>query len=568
MGAAARKIHGLLPNMTFQRLTVFLIAALTLSACTNIATVREVTPRYLPPAQTQPGAPGAQALEKAVTALSVAPALEKKTPLSAGERYASALQSAAEELEKHPGNAEARHIYNFSLERIFSLIRARKYPAWAAPFQMGRYTLCLHGVPRDGWDPKIYDFLPDDQVEIGGRYIKERVVRDGLGATLVAIGREPKKNHRKDFSMSRTYYGVTAIARFRGNRCEVSFHDPVDESTVKLGGHTYPLAADFTTSLAILLTRELPEKLGILRLLDPDKYGDDAQMIRLRPYSDERIPLLLVHGLMDTPATWVPLVNAMRADPELRRRYQVWVYSYPSGYPYPYTAALLRRELDRAKIAFPRHKPIVAVGHSMGGIVTRLMLTDSGDKVWDAYFHKKPSAIRMSAREKALMQDMLIFKSRDDIARAVFLNSPHRGAVLAGNWVGKIGRKLIRVPKLMISIGDAVRQVVMLSQGGLAYEDLPTSIDSLTATNLFVKTVGKLPLNPRIPFHSIIGDRGKPKAQLNPERGSDGFVPYWSSHLEGAQSEKIIPSNHTGHQSPEGIAEVLRILHLHLKTVR
>lgn len=557
--------------MTFPRPIALLLAALTLSACTNIATVREVTPHYVPVAAVAPAAAsghGFPALQNATGSLTAAPALERKAPAAAGEQYAAALQSAAGELARHPGNEEARHIYNFALDRLFSLIRAQKYEPWAKPFQLGRYTLCLHGVPRDGWDPNVFDFLPDDQVEIGGRYIKERVVRDGLGATLVAIGRQPKKDYLKDFSLSRTYYGVTAIAEFRGNRCEISFHDPIDEEKVKFAGHTYPLAGDFTTSLAILLTRELPERLGLLRLLDPDKYADDARLMRLRPYNDDRIPLLLVHGLLDTPATWVPLINAMRADPELRKRYQVWVYSYPSGYPYPYTAALLRRELDRAKIAFPRHKPIVAVGHSMGGIITRLMLTDSGDKIWDAYFHKTPPEVRMSAREKALMKEMLIFKSRDDIARAVFLNSPHRGAVLAGNWVGKIGRRLIRVPKMMISLGDALRQVLTLSQGGLAYEDLPTSIDSLTATNLFVKTVDNMPLNPRIPYHSIIGDRGKANAREHPELGSDGFVPYWSSHLEGAQSEKIIPSNHTGHQSPEGIAEVLRILHLHLRTPR
>ncbi|RYD36456.1 MAG: alpha/beta fold hydrolase, partial [Verrucomicrobiaceae bacterium] len=377
-----------------------------------------------------------------------------------------------------------------------------------------------------------------------------------------------ERNFLKDFSMARNYYGVTAVAEFRGAHCGISFHDPVDDSKVRMGPHTYTLAADFTTSLAILLSKELPEKLGILRLLDPGKYADSARMIRLRPYNDDRIPLLLVHGLMDSPATWVPLINALRADPELRSRYQVWAYSYPSGYPYPYTAALLRRELDRAKIVFPNHKPIVAVGHSMGGIITRLMLTDSDDAVWDAYFHRSPDRVRMSAKQKSLMEEMLIFQSRDDIARAVFLNSPHRGAEMAGNWVGKLGRKLIRVPKLMISLGDAVRQVITLSEGGMAYEDLPTSIDSLTPNNLFVKTVVALPLNPRIPFHSIIGDRGKPKARANPELGSDGFVPYWSSHLEGARSEKIISSNHTGHQSPEGITEVLRILHLHLKTTR
>jgi hypothetical protein len=48
-----------------------------------------------------------------------------------------------------------------------------------------------------------------------------------------------------------------------------------------------------------------------------------------------------------------------------------------------------------------------------------------------------------------------------------------------------------------------------------------------------------------------------------PEQGG-GVVAYWSSHLDGAQSTRIVPSGHGTHQNPEGIAEVRRILLLHL----
>ncbi len=80
------------------------------------------------------------------------------------------------------------------------------------------------------------------------------------------------------------------------------------------------------------------------------------------------------------------MINALRSDHEVREHYQFWVFSYPSGYPYPYSAALLRKELDGVDHVFPDHKPIVLVGHSMGGTISRLMITDSGDKIWIAYF--------------------------------------------------------------------------------------------------------------------------------------------------------------------------------------
>lgn len=540
------------------RLPVFLFVVLTLCGCSRIAVLKEVNPVFKLSPEVSVD------IDSHTKAFREATQYEKKDPGRAGESYLGALENLSADLEKNPKSEVTRRAYNFALDRMFSLIRAQDYQAWSKPMVFGRYQFTWKAAPRAGWLPNTYEFLPADQVEVGGDYLQHMAVRDGLGATLVAIGRTEKKDFRANFSQARTYYGVTAVARFRKNVCEVSFHDPLDQDTVTLGSHTYPLAADFTTPLAVLLTRERPEKLGLVRLLDPDKYSETARLSRLRPYDQERIPLLLVHGLLDTPATWVPMVNALRADPLIRKKYQIWVYSYPSGYPYPYSASLLRKELDRLHDVFPNHKPMVYVGHSMGGMIGRLMVSDSGDAIWEAYFHDKPSHINMSPREKKLMEDMFIFKTRPDISRAIFICTPHRGADMAGGWIGRLGRKLVKVPQTMIQIGDALRQIVTLSEGGLAYESLPTSIDTLTPTNSFVKTVDSLPISPRIPYHSIMGDRGHAKAKLHPETGSDGFVPYKSSHLPGASSELIIPSNHSGHQSPEGIAEVIRVLKLHL----
>ena len=47
---------------------------------------------------------------------------------------------------------------------------------------------------------------------------------------------------------------------------------------------------------------------------------------------------------------------------------------------------------------------------------------------------------------------------------------------------------------------------------------------------------------------------------------SDGVVPYWSSHLPQARSEKIVSSNHTVQQNPEAIDEVARILREHVRS--
>jgi hypothetical protein len=82
------------------------------------------------------------------------------------------------------------------------------------------------------------------------------------------------------------------------------------------------------------------------------------------------------------------------------------------------------------------------------------------------------------------------------------------------------------------------------------------SLVFLRAKSPLLMAILKLPLKKSIPYHSIIGDRGKGDT---PE-SSDGVVPYWSSHLPGAASEKIVPSGHGANEHPEGIEELRRIL--------
>jgi hypothetical protein len=77
-----------------------------------------------------------------------------------------------------------------------------------------------------------------------------------------------------------------------------------------------------------------------------------------------------------------------------------------------------------------------------------------------------------------------------------------------------------------------------------------------------VKAINTIPITPGIPYHTIMGDRGKGDAP----NSSDGVVPYWSSHMKGAQSELIVPSGHAAHQNPQAIEEVRRILKLNARS--
>ncbi len=531
------------------------LLACALTACSTYSSVKLVRPRVLPEG------PGRALLAKAF-------GHDRREPLAAIGEYLSVVQSAQRTLRKQPGDAAARSEYNFALGRVIQTLSEAKLDPWSTPLRVpapngGEFVLTHRRDPRPEWNPALYEFTTADQFDVRGTYVRERSMKAGIGAPVVAVGRAQRETSRADFGMSRVYYGVTAVASFDdGGRCEIRFEDPLSTEAVRFNGRVTPLAADFTVPLAVMLDREDPKKLELARLLRPGKYEETARISRLQPYDPSKAVVLCVHGLMDSPATWAPLINSLRADPEIRRRYQFWFYSYPSGYPYPHSAAILRRQLDAAQQRFPLKRKMVVIGHSMGGMISRLLITDSRDRVWNALFDQPPEQTRLSATTRQMLTEATIFRHRPEIGRAIFIAAPHRGSDMASDWIGRLGSRLVSSPTALVKAGVELTAHMSLDPTSLGLRRMPNSVDTLSPKNRFVKALDTIPpTEAGIPFHSIIGDRGKGgnADHTRPVR-SDGFVPYWSSHLEGAQSELIVPSGHSAHQHPAAIAEVRRIL--------
>ena len=323
---------------------------------------------------------------------------------------------------------------------------------------------------------------------------------------------------------------------------------------------TFPLAADFGAPTAMLIARERPERLGLSRVMNPEAYADTALLTRLQQFDPARTPVIFVHGLQETGASWAPMIDSLRTDPVIRKHYQFWYFSYPSGYPYPYAAALFRQDLDGIVRAFPNHKRMVLIGHSMGGLICRLMITDAGDKIWRDFFATPPAKTPLASDTRKLVEEALVFNHRPDIQRVIFISTPHRGSELASNWIGRIGAALVRTPQLFTSVYAASKPLLIADPAARPLNRMPNSVDTLEPNDRFVEAVNKLPITRGIPYHSIIGDRGRGDTP----NSSDGVVPYWSSHLAGAKSELIVNSDHGAQYNPQAILEVERILKVNL----
>lgn len=530
------------------------------TGCTHYSTVREKRPDY------ESNTPAGALLEEAL-----------KHPAELPEaqigKLIDAASTAGAALKKDPGDRAAREDYNYAVGRIFEVIHDAKLQPWKKPLicpgMSGdwRFSITTDGKPEH--DPSHFRILPADRYTFRGSLVKQRTVKEGLGAPMVIASQGFDPTKFDPFIQGKNvYYGVTEVLQFQGRNCTATFLDPLFTERVSFAGHTYPVAADFTAPLGLALAELKPRKVELQRLVKPDAFAATTRLARLQPYDPGKIPLLLIHGLGDSQATWAPVIEAMRGDPLLRKKYQVWFFTYPTGYAYPLMASALRKQLDAVNAYYPGHKKIVVIGHSMGGMIARELITDSGMKIWDTYFDMPPHQLPVAKETRQKIADALIFKHRPEIDRVIFVSASHRGSDHATNFSGRLLASVIKQSRTILGQPDQEAEAIHLSKPDFAGEQLkrlPNSLDALDPKNRFVVTIDKIPPVKTIPFHSLIGDRGKGGNLDHTKPVSfDGLVPYWSSHLDGAVSELVIPSGHWAHQHPQGYAEINRILHYHL----
>ncbi|MCB1131545.1 MAG: alpha/beta hydrolase [Verrucomicrobiae bacterium] len=486
--------------------------------------------------------------------------LSAKDPLAAAGRLLDGIRACQNRVAK--GEPGAVGDYNYLVARFVTQLERAGVEPWGANYELrGNSTVYqLTGRDPSGFGIGDRELLPTDRLEFAGKYsVPERILKNGVGAPVVSADRTKVDYIHMREGMEARYRAATALVRIDGTRATLELLDPFAVERVSFAGKTRTVAMDYSSTVSLAVSRDRVDKLGFARALNPQRYAGTARLTFAQPYDPQRIPVLLVHGLNDTPATWLPMYLGLIQDPEIRDRYQFWVFSYPSGYPFPYSAGLLRKELDRVNAAHPDHKDIVIVGHSMGGMISRMMVCDSEDTIWRGMFGKPPAETKITGSSRKLLEEALLFNARSEIDRAIFICAPHRGSDLATNWIGRLGSRLVRAPQLISDVTTTAINLVTVDPAGLQLQRAPNSIDTLAPNNRMVRATAALHIRDSIPYHSIMGDRGKGDTPDS----SDGVVAYWSSHLDGAVSEKVVPYHHSSHQHPDAIAEVRRILKMH-----
>jgi pimeloyl-ACP methyl ester carboxylesterase len=450
--------------------------------------------------------------------------------------------------------------YNMACGELTVLLRSGEGGRlWNQPLTLRAnnttYHLRLEPASYTVWAPNYFTtFELEGQVK--EKLIKKENIQQGVGGALVGVR---ILNPPEKFAPARGITAaVTATLDFHARDATLALRRPAKQQAASVEGKVRPLATNFSAPISYY---EPPANLlfvGLMGALRSAHYEKKTGLYFLQPYDPDRIPIVFVHGLMSTPFTWVQTINGLQADPEIRKRYQFWVFAYPTGNPVLYSALRLREELAKVDKLYPNHKDYVLVGHSMGGLLSQAQVTNVTRADWEKTVGAPIMELFATLKPADLVAKATTFKANSRIKRVVFICTPHRGSKMASGGIGELGIKLISLPvDLATTMKSEIPEETLrkINNGRL-----PNSVSNLKPNAPYLAVLNKQSIHP--PYHSIIGNRGKPGPLAD---SSDGVVPYWSSHLDGAQSELIVPGPHGSCELPQTIAELDRVLRLHLK---
>ena len=464
-------------------------------------------------------------------------------------------------------------LYNRGLSEGFESQDGKGVTFGVGTFPLPFGALEVTEAPDPRWsDYQLADFVPIAEYDIQGFPTYYRWA--GLGAPLAASVKPIDSSKSRDILAPRVRVPLTLILRpadlpagFRDGRVRASLesYPGFGEQTVRVGDRDVPLEAEPTAALGFALSspqiweRELS---GFLRGFGVIQR--EGRLVATRPYRPGLIPVVFVHGTASSAARWAQLFNELDNDPRILGRYQFWFFSYETGNAIAYSAMLLRETLEDAVARLdpdgrdPALRRMVVIGHSQGGLLTKCMVVEPGGKFWANVSDEPLDELKLPEKTTDLLRRALLFHPLPFVRRVVFIATPHHGSYVAGSWYAHQFARLIRAPlditRVLADTATAQRRLKQQIRGA------PTAVDNMTPGNPFIQTLSALPVVPGVGAHSIIAV----KDMGDVEHGDDGVVKYQSAHIEGVDSELVVHSPHSCQGNPRTIAEVRRILLLHL----
>lgn len=417
---------------------------------------------------------------------------------------------------------------------------------------------------------EYYDLRPVAELRVRG--LRNRYRRAGIGAPLAArarpvAGKPPAVEIAEGglVPLTAVVFIEAPLAGLASGslRARTEVFTSLDAEHVEIAGRVHPLESEPTAALASALSEsrfwesELSHFLG-----NAVGLRREAALSSIRPYVGGRIPVVFVHGTASSPARWADMINDMMGDARLRERYAFWTFRYDSGNPIAYSAWQLRHALAQAVDRIdatgldPCVRDMVVLGHSQGGLLTKLTVVDSGDRFWRNLSRSDFASANLSSSTRTLLEKTLFVEPLPFVTEVLFLATPHRGSYLAGpQIVRRIADRFVRLPSDIVRVGLDLVTLAPTGEVGMTLSRIPTSIDNMSPGNPYIQALSEIPVAEGVRSHSIIAV-SDPDDPL--ESASDGVVKYASAKHAGVDSEQIVVSPHSGMQSAAGTIEGVR----------
>jgi hypothetical protein len=534
--------------------------------------------------------PATRAFARSELALRAAQQLDGKEPVLSRQYYLVAAREAARLLfpdgkmiHVDPFDQKYRlasSFYSLAAGRYFLLLMA------AGSVWTGDITETtpagIFEVTFDNDDSDLYAyFFSDFSLAWGYRItgLRNRYTRDGIGVPLVA-----RRAPGKSFPLERYFPAggyiapITVYLRFAPDdpavttdRVRIGLADTRLAEHVCFARQTLPVAADFTAPYAVQITRDHARAAVRAALFGGSIPGSRLGITISAPWDPAKIPLVLVHGLASSAEIWRELTNDILGSEELRGRYQIIHYTYATNETVLATAARFRRELAEF-LAVVKYDPavspkLVLIGHSMGGLLAKSLVVDSGRRLWDTAFRVPPESLRAPEAVRRTFEDAFILKPWPSVGLIVFMGTPQHGSDQADGLLGKLSASLLHLPadyvNLMREIGLRDSQELQPDVRSNFTTGRMTSVASLSPRNPLMRAFGELPIIAGVPFYSLMG------TATHDARGrvSDGYVTVESARLPGSVSDTLLPIRHRQFDRAQPLNVVYRILRQHADTV-
>jgi len=469
----------------------------------------------------------------------------------------------------------AADLYNWALTTSFASGDRSEVILHGGTFTLPFGTMDVAFDPAElrAGDRELYRFIPVSELDVFGLQMRYRW--PGLGAPLAASTRPidaSRPGH--DLVAPRLQVSITALLRVPEARQALVLGRPLkgtlevhldwDADSVSIAGEHVPLESEPSAALALTFNGvpifEL-ETLGLLGRLS-GLMRERPPLISATPYRPGLIPVVFVHGTASSVVRWAEMYNRLLGDPEIRRRFQFWFFQYDSGNPIALSALHLREAITTTIARLdpegkdPALRQMILIGHSQGGLLVKMQVISTGDRLWNAVSNKPLDDLQLSDQTRDLFRRGLFLEPLPMVTRVVFICTPHRGSYVAGRRVlANLTRQLLTMPFALTGMQGEINR----NPGAAKVGFVPTAVDNMSPEHPFILGLQAIPVAPSVTVNSIIAVEGDGLV----EEGDDGVVKYSAAHIEPVESELVVKSGHSTQGNPHTIEEVRRILLLH-----